>query len=276
MEAQRLRRMLPAGSRLVRGVRVLEHTSSTNDWLKQRLQQGDDAAAGLLVVAEQQSAGRGRRQRDWWSGPAGANLSFSIGVERAPQPAECLGLHAACAWADALLPLLGDGRRAALKWPNDLLLDGAKAGGILVERPAAAPEGFAVLGIGLNVNAAPPAEVAPYATTCIARSGVMDSDTGSVRGATVDRSALLARLLWALDRRLCQHQRCGAARLEQDFLALLRRWAPAGIMECRTGVAGPLLEFSVLEGLTWGKENRTVTRPLGWIDSLQPLPTPAP
>ena len=96
---------------------------------------------GSVVVADHQSAGRGRLDRRW-EAPPGTALLASCVVRRHP----LLSLAAGVAAAEAC----GGGVR--LKWPNDLMLDGRKAGGILVE----VLEAKAVVGIGINLTAAPP------------------------------------------------------------------------------------------------------------------------
>jgi BirA family biotin operon repressor/biotin-[acetyl-CoA-carboxylase] ligase len=101
------------------------------------------APHGTLVSAEQQSAGRGRQGRTW-TAPPGRGLLCSVVIR---QPPALLPLIAGCAVADVAGALRG--RPAQVKWPNDVLLDGRKVAGILVEgRPQ---EGWAVCGIGLNV-----------------------------------------------------------------------------------------------------------------------------
>jgi BirA family biotin operon repressor/biotin-[acetyl-CoA-carboxylase] ligase len=132
----------------------LRRTASTNDRAKALASAG--APHGTLVTAAEQTAGRGRQGRSW-SAPAGRALLASL-VLREFEP--LLPLAAAVAVAD------GVGARAAIKWPNDVLLDGAKVAGIIVElRPQ---EGWAVLGIGLNVAVRPgdlPAELRDRAAT---------------------------------------------------------------------------------------------------------------
>jgi len=96
---------------------------------------------GSVVVAEHQTAGRGRLDRRW-EAPPGTALLASFVV--APHP--LLSLAAGVAAAEACGP------RARLKWPNDVLIDGRKAGGILVEMTAAK----AVVGVGINLTWAPP------------------------------------------------------------------------------------------------------------------------
>lgn len=115
----------------------LRRTDSTN--VRARALAADGAPHGTLVTAEEQTAGRGRQGRSW-SAPRGQALLCSL-VLRDPPP--LLPLLAALAVAE----VAGDGAR--IKWPNDVLVDGRKVAGILVEgRPQ---EGWAVLGVGLNV-----------------------------------------------------------------------------------------------------------------------------
>lgn len=104
------------------------------------------APDGVIVLAEQQTAGRGRRGAAWFS-PPGESLAFSILVR--PQEPKALwprlALAAGLAVAEAVESC---GLQAGIKWPNDVWLGGKKAAGILVEAGA----DFAVVGIGLNVN----------------------------------------------------------------------------------------------------------------------------
>lgn len=104
------------------------------------------------VLAREQTAGRGRRGRCWLGGPG--NLFLSVVLDpRTVRPVTAWSFVAAVATADALAPLLQDPRLLRLKWPNDLLLDGAKLGGILIE--AADDGAWAVAGIGVNLHSAP-------------------------------------------------------------------------------------------------------------------------
>ena len=97
---------------------------------------------GVLLAAQEQTAGRGRRGRRWHSAP-GAGVTFSLSIRMArPNPGLSLVAGVACARA---LRALGVAR-VALKWPNDLMVDGAKLGGILVEARGT----LAVIGIGIN------------------------------------------------------------------------------------------------------------------------------
>lgn len=108
----------------------------------------------VLLAADVQSAGRGRRGRRWHS-PAGYGVLFSLGLplERAPRELSGLSIVAGVAAVGALRAL--GAAEAALKWPNDLLLHGAKLGGILVETRVRGTGSAAVVGIGLNHRRAP-------------------------------------------------------------------------------------------------------------------------
>jgi BirA family transcriptional regulator, biotin operon repressor / biotin---[acetyl-CoA-carboxylase] ligase len=123
------------------------------------------APHGMLVTAEEQHAGRGRQGRSWMA-PAGRALLCSLVIR---DPPRLLPLAAGVAVAETVDPAAWGGSRhlgAQLKWPNDVLLDGRKLGGILVEgRPQ---ERWAVLGVGVNVAVRAedfPAEFRERATT---------------------------------------------------------------------------------------------------------------
>jgi BirA family biotin operon repressor/biotin-[acetyl-CoA-carboxylase] ligase len=149
---------------------------STNERAKELAAAG--APHGTLVTADEQTAGRGRQGRSWLA-EAGAAVLMSVVLR---PPPEALPLAAAVAVAEAV-PV-----EAAIKWPNDVLVEGRKLAGILVEgRPQ---EGWAVLGIGLNVSA--PAGGFPEELREIA---------ASLNGA-LSRHEVLAALLERLEARL--------------------------------------------------------------------------
>ena len=139
------------------GWRVLLHESlpSTSDLLRRLAVAGEPE--GLAVLARRQTAGRGTSGRRWAS-PSG-NLHLSA-LFRPTEPARTLpewSLLAGLAAHDALAPRLPPGASLRLKWPNDLLLDGAKVAGILVEAEARADGrlDWLCLGVGANLSAAP-------------------------------------------------------------------------------------------------------------------------
>jgi BirA family biotin operon repressor/biotin-[acetyl-CoA-carboxylase] ligase len=129
-------------------VEVLPEVDSTNAELMRRARGG--RSEPVLLVAEAQTAGRGRLGRNWASAP-GDSLTFSLGLPLAPQDWSGLSLAVGVAIAESLHP------RIRIKWPNDLWVDDRKLAGILIE--TAAPVGdtagarYAVIGIGINVRA---------------------------------------------------------------------------------------------------------------------------
>ena len=142
---------------------ALESTSTT---LNQRAEVG--AAEGLAILALRQSAGRGRQGRGWDS-PMG-NLYLSVLLRPAVPLREAphWSFVTAVALAETLKPLLPHDARLTLKWPNDLLLHGAKAAGILVETGVAASNTLDWICIGIGVNIASKPSLPDRATACLA------------------------------------------------------------------------------------------------------------
>lgn len=146
-------------------VEILPSIDSTNSELMRRARAG--RCAPTLLVAEQQTAGRGRLGRDWHSGAQADSLTFSLGLPLSPVDWSGLSLAVGVSVAESLQPVLPTASSASprigLKWPNDLWLGGAagerKLGGILVETAsfvgpnATASARYVVVGIGLNVLA---------------------------------------------------------------------------------------------------------------------------
>jgi BirA family transcriptional regulator, biotin operon repressor / biotin---[acetyl-CoA-carboxylase] ligase len=147
---------------------ALARTESTNEDLHRLARTG--AAEGTLVWAREQTRGRGRRGRDWSSPPGNLYLSLLLRPRVPPAEAAQIGFVAAVALAEALEGLLPPNRHLRCKWPNDLLIDGAKVSGILPEAEAA--DGLVealVLGIGVNVASFPPE--LPYKATSLVAAG---------------------------------------------------------------------------------------------------------
>jgi BirA family biotin operon repressor/biotin-[acetyl-CoA-carboxylase] ligase len=142
---------------------VLESTSSL---VKQRAEAGEDE--GLAVLALRQSAGRGRQGRGWES-PAG-NLYLSLLLRPAVplRDAPQWSFVAAVALAETLKPLLPEAAQPSLKWPNDLLLQGAKAAGILVETGIAPTHSLDWICIGIGVNIMSKPSLPDRPTACLA------------------------------------------------------------------------------------------------------------
>lgn len=168
-------------------VTVLATTESTNDDAVRLARNG--APDGFAVFAEEQRAGRGRRERRW-SAPAGRNLTFSVVVRTSLTPDQWprLAHAAALAVARAIDPWL-EPLRAEIKWPNDIYVDNRKLGGILVEAHPRRTAPFLVVGIGLNINSTPEEfaaagldrEVASIASL----NGRRETDRNEVAGAVL-------------------------------------------------------------------------------------------
>lgn len=144
-------------------VEIVPEIASTNTELMQRARAG--RAEPVLLVAETQTAGRGRLGRPWHSGVAADRgdddlpaLTFSLGLPLAPADWSGLSLAVGLAVARALDPA---GDQIGLKWPNDLWVGGRKLAGILIETASApetgagAPGRYAVIGIGINLAPRP-------------------------------------------------------------------------------------------------------------------------
>ena len=183
----------PRLGRLARTVVYLPVTGSTNDVAAQLIDAG--GCEGAVVVAETQTAGRGRLRRAWYS-PPGSGLYVSIVLapgqarsDRANRATRLTTLAAGVALAEAVE--WASFLHATLKWPNDLYAGGRKLGGILAEATAPGTTGEVVLGFGINVGAAAyPPELRDRATS-------LESELGR----EVDRGPLFAESLVALDRR---------------------------------------------------------------------------
>ncbi|UTH76171.1 biotin--[acetyl-CoA-carboxylase] ligase [Chromobacterium sp. IIBBL 290-4] len=179
---------------------VAERTDSTNSQLMARA--GNGGLHGLVLACELQTAGRGRLGRRWQA-RLGSGLTFSLlwRFERGMAQLAGLSLAVGVALARALRGL---GAPVELKWPNDVLLDGRKLAGILIELSGDALGPAAVV-VGIGVNVADPGEVdQPVAT--LAQAGV-----------TADRSVILAALLNELEAALAAFDQEGFAPLREEW-----------------------------------------------------------
>jgi BirA family biotin operon repressor/biotin-[acetyl-CoA-carboxylase] ligase len=152
---------------------------STNSAAKEALRAGADR---LWVIADAQSAGRGRHERGWLSPPGNLHASLALVAPCEPAKFPLLGFVAGVALIEAITALAPDlASRLALKWPNDMLLDGRKLAGILLEGesdPAGRPG--VVIGMGVNVAHAPegldqPAAHLTAKTPWITRDSLLDA-----------------------------------------------------------------------------------------------------
>ena len=185
------------------------------------------APHGTLVTAHEQSAGRGRQGRRWVA-PAGQSLLLSLVLRGGlSQPEALLPLRAGLAVADIAGP------KAGVKWPNDVLVDGRKVAGILVE--AFPQRGWAVLGIGVNVAV----DRAALPTAVAARAGTLEREAQEVEG-------VLGDLLERLEMRLAESSEgVQAAWRTRDVLAgHVVAWANG------SGVAGGIDERGALRVTT--------------------------
>lgn len=171
---------------LVHSVVVLAQITSTNDVCRGLAEGG---VLPVAVIADYQTAGRGRLGRTW-SAPPGTALLFSLSIPHDCLPCGLPGLGTATALA--LVDAIRDsaGLSAGTKWPNDVLLSGRKAAGILIENYSR----FVVVGVGMNVWQTRehfPPELRDHATSIAAEGG-------RLAGRMVLLDAVLRRLCWRL------------------------------------------------------------------------------
>jgi BirA family transcriptional regulator, biotin operon repressor / biotin---[acetyl-CoA-carboxylase] ligase len=180
------------GGTLGRPIRLLASTTSTNEEAKRGAKQG--APHGATWIAEQQTAGRGRQGRAWWS-LAGESLLFSVLVRDAPAPSRLpqIALLAGLAVQSAVSRALGCETDAKIKWPNDVVVKDKKVAGVLVEAMSTGRRVEAVvIGIGINVHTRTfPHEIADRATSI-----ALASASGA---GPPDRAQILADVLASLD-----------------------------------------------------------------------------
>ena len=222
---------------LAREVDHFEEIDSTNREALERARQG--VPNGTAVIAEAQSAGRGRLGRRFYS-PAHLNLYTSIVLRPALSIAETptLILAAAVAVADAVAQSLESEDDVEIKWPNDVLLGGKKTSGILMETVAeGARIAWAVLGIGVNLNAERetfPEEFRELATSLRSHSG-----------RVVDRVAFTRTLFELLEEVLDGHAKAGFAAVRPRFEARFRmRGRRVGVLDMHGG-----RRFGSVEGI---------------------------
>ncbi|MDO9707876.1 biotin--[acetyl-CoA-carboxylase] ligase [Paracraurococcus lichenis] len=170
---------LPEGWRL----EVHEALPSTSDLLFRRAEAGEPE--GLAILARQQTAGRGRAGRAWASPPGNLYLSVLLRPPGPAREAPQWSLLAGVALAEAAAEVVPEAGALRLKWPNDLLRDGAKCAGILAESALTPAGGLAWISLGIGVNLAHAPAVADRPTATL--------------GASTAPEAFAARLLRRLD-----------------------------------------------------------------------------
>ena len=222
-------------------IRLLDSATSTNDRAFQSAL--DQDADGLVVFAEHQSEGRGRLGRRWFA-PRGAGLLCSVLlIERgADSPKDAvalgprLGLLAAVACHDAIAQVTGV--QVRIRWPNDLLVDGRKVGGILVEsRPISRQDAGTAYVVGMGIN-------------CLQHGAHFPPDLRGratslelVAQGPIDRNALAGELLTQLDRWYADRSAWTNDNVRRQWLD---RAAPLGMPVCLRH-AGKLYTGSVVD-----------------------------
>lgn len=217
-------------------IEVIHHASvtSTNEVARDFLSR--ESADGILIVADHQTKGRGRRGRAWHS-PPGLGLWATLILKPDFKGREyfTLGLAASIAIGETVDTMVG--LKSSIQWPNDLLLEGKKYGGILVELVhAAGGDPFALLGMGINLNQERedfPPDIRDIATSLRAASA-----------EEVDRKRFLTEMNAALERTIQRVYDGGFDRIRSDYAGrsnLLQEWITVRLEEGQ--VEGRVIDF---------------------------------
>jgi BirA family biotin operon repressor/biotin-[acetyl-CoA-carboxylase] ligase len=185
--------------------------ASTNSALLERT--GPENGASEVLLAEHQSAGRGRRGRAWLAPPGGAIcLSMSWTFREVPPDLGALGLVIGVCALRALTAF--NVRNSGLKWPNDLLIEERKLGGVLIDlRAESAGPAYVVIGIGLNVA------LGEALLRKIAAAGLPAADLTRAGSAAPSRNRLAARLIGECLRGLTEFERAGLKPFMEEWRA---------------------------------------------------------
>ena len=202
---------------------------STNDTALALAQDG--APAWSVVRAERQTAGRGRRGRAFQSPPGNSYTSFLLRPVRPAREVPQLALVAGLAVAEAVDRFAPELPRATCKWPNDVLVDGLKVAGILVEASSGRKLEAVVVGIGVNLVDHP------------ASPGMRASDLASLGAVSADRNLWLRVLCKRLFERTGAWEREGFAAMRDSWMA-----RAAGLGQC-VQVAGELSVRGLMTGV---------------------------
>lgn len=209
-----------------------ERLGSTSDEAKAMAENG--APDGTVVVAREQTAGRGRLNRVWFSPPGNLYMSVILRPAVAPPRAAEFGFVGAVAVAEAVESCLPGAATTRLKWPNDVLVDGAKVGGVLLEsRLDGQDVRWMVLGVGLNVLQGP--ENTPYPATSLNRAGALGQTAETMLPLLLRRLSAW-RELW---------RRRGFAPVRAEWLRRGHAWGE--VMEVRTGASPVRGRFAGLD-----------------------------
>lgn len=212
----------------------LDSVASTHEEIKRLAAMG--AGEGVIVIAGEQTAGRGRQRRVWASPPGNLYLSLLLRPDRPLGTALQIGFVAAVAAAEALAAFLPAAADVRLKWPNDVLIGGRKVAGMLLEADCSAggAVNWIALGLGINILSHPPAATTSYPPTSL-----------TAEGASATADEVLAAFGSAF---LAGYQRwleSGFAAVRQAWLA--RAFARGGTVDVRldeaTTVRGRFLDL---------------------------------
>tara|TARA_R100000657_G_C4661006_1_gene104787 strand:- start:260 stop:1255 length:996 start_codon:yes stop_codon:yes gene_type:complete len=205
LDATKIKQIQLAGSAQI----LVQHiTDSTNSQLLQRLQAGQVMVPGSVIVAEAQSAGRGRRGRPWYS-PFGSNLYFSCYWRLEQGVPAAMGLSLVIGLAVCRVLQQQYQVTAKVKWPNDIYVNDRKLAGILIELSGQADAGCdVVIGIGLNVGM-------PEHSNLYIDQPFTDIRTAS--GQQIDRNTLIVALQHQVTLILRQFSETGFSSFTAEF-----------------------------------------------------------
>ena len=229
-------------SRVGKHVLCFPVVDSTNDTAAKAARQSD--SDGLVVLAEAQRDGRGRRGRPWLS-PPGANVLMSVLLKdpRGVLVHEAVTVAAGLAVAEGIEHALPHTVACRLKWPNDVLLDAGKVAGILVERRQLQRTAHLIIGIGINVNAHPPRADLTAAAASLA----------AALGEQLDRIPIVRSVLRRLDAWIALLSHTPATAVERIRSGWKNRCAMLNqrhtIRTGRRQVTGRVVDIDPVEGL---------------------------
>lgn len=196
---------------------------STNEEAR-RLARGG-ASHGAVIWAKRQTRGKGRMGRTWVSDEGNLFVSLLLQPKVPLIDAAQFSFVTALAVAEALQPVVAEVGNLSLKWPNDILLDGRKLGGILLEtEPMEDGKGYwLIAGIGINVESCPPESEVMYPATCLTKAGI------EIISAKIVLSRLLPHFVECYDRWI-----------EKGFEPIRQQWLELahGIGESATVISG--------------------------------------
>ncbi|MGK3948167.1 biotin--[acetyl-CoA-carboxylase] ligase [Microbacterium sp. K2] len=204
---------LPLTAAVASHLEVLTHAGSTNEILSERAREPSTMPHLSVLLTDDQTAGRGRLGRSWTAAP-GASLAVSVLLRRLPSgdARGWIPLAAGVAMADAIAEQLPD-HEVAVKWPNDVLVDGRKICGILAQ----ATQDAVVVGTGVNTAMTESQLPVPTATSF------------AVLGVEADADRLLATYLRGLDQLVADLAAAGDAVSSGLHAAASRRCATIGL-----------------------------------------------